>query len=286
MIHKMFVNNYKLNIKDFSSGSTEQFVTVPISTQYQIVDNSELIDRVFVDIEVENSINKILNYDRVRYTPLTNNDNFISNITFDISVLDSNNNFVTSYGGAGFVDDDIKFKKNAFTKSFIKLSFYDSDNLMTQNLVAFSTIFSRLRTVDLLTSSNSSIAGLPKPVNDIPLNFTVNNPLTNYRAVSEGFYLYYYQDILKIGETKYLYMRASFNNAKNGKSINLMVKNTPQNIQNLVNELHTRIIITRTNDGYYYKFDDSYQGNLNVSPNNVIFVGDSVNIKLYQVFAL
>jgi hypothetical protein len=84
-------------------------------------------------------------------------------------------------------------------------------------------------------------------------------------------------------------MKASFNNAKTGKSNNLMVKNTAQPIELLINELYIRIIISRTTTGYYYKFDETYQGNNNLpsnTPNNITFIGTSVNVKLYQVAAL
>jgi hypothetical protein len=84
-------------------------------------------------------------------------------------------------------------------------------------------------------------------------------------------------------------MKASFNNAKTGKSVNLMVKNTPQLVNKLINELYVKIIISRTTTGYYYKFDETYQGNQTIPPvltNNITFVGTSVNVKLYQVAAL
>lgn len=285
----MFANKYTLNINNFNTGATEQFISVPISTQFQIVDNAELIDRVFVQTEAQNAVNKILDYDRVRYMPLTPSDNLVSSITYDLSLLDANNQYTTNYGGIGFQYDDVKFRKNSFTKSFLRLNFYDSDDPMVQNLVGVTTLFSKLRTIDLETGSNGMVAGIPKPINDIPINFSLSNPIINKRGFAEGFHVYYYRDALNIGDSKYLYIKASFNNAKTGKSVNLMVKNSAQTIDNLVHELYTRIIITRTTTGYYYKFDDTYQGNSNVlpnTPNNVTIVGTDVNVKLYQVLAL
>jgi hypothetical protein len=285
----MFANKYTLNINNFNTGTTAQYVNVPMSTQFQIVDNDELINRVFVDTEVENAVNEILDYDRVRYMPLLPSNDLVSSITYDLSLLNANNQYTTNYGGIGFQYDDVKFRKNSFNNSFLRLSFYDSDDAMVQNLVGFTTLYSRLRTIDLVTGGFGNVAGLPKPINDIPINFTLENPIINKRGFAEGFHLYYYKDVLNIGETKNLYMKASFNNAKTGKSVNLMVKNTPQFVDKLVNELYVRIIISRTSTGYYYKFDDTYQGNLTTPPittNNITFVGTSVNVKLYQVAAL
>jgi hypothetical protein len=291
----MFVNKYTLNINNYkasgdtTSGVTEQFIKVPLSAQHQLVDNDELIQRVFVDTEVENSINKILDYDRVRYMPLTKTDELASSITYDLSLLTPTGTYSNFYGDVGYQYDDVKFRKNSFTKSFLRLSLYDSDNPMVQNLVGFTTIYSRLTTVDLLSGPTVTILGLPKPINQIGINFTVENPIVNKRGFSEGFHIYYYKDALNIGETKYLYIKASFNNAKTGKSINLMVKNSPQFVNDLVHELYTRIIIFRTTSGYYYKFDDTYQGNQNTpinTLNNITHIGNSINVKLHEVSAL
>ena len=285
----MFVNKYTLNINNFNSGTTEQYITVPLDTQFQIVDNDELINRVFVDTEVENAVNKILDYDRVRFMPLSPTNDLVSSITYDLSLLDSNGQYTTNYGSIGFQYDDVKFRKNSFSNSFLRLSFYDSNDPMVQNLVGFTTLFSKLKTIDLVSAGNGSVAGVPKPINDIPINFTVENPIINRRGFAEGFHLYYYKDSLSIGQSKYLYMKASFSNAKTGKSTNLMVKGNAQTVDKLVNELYVRLIITRTSTGYYYKFDDTYQGNNSTppnTPNNVTFVGTGVNVKLYEVLAI
>lgn len=285
----MFANKYTLNLQNFNTGTTEQYISVPMGTQFQIVDNDELINRVFVKTEAQNAVNKILDYDRVRYMPITPNNDLVTSITYDLSLFDINNVYTTNYGGIGFQYDDVKFRKNSFTKTFLRLSIFDSDDAMTENLVGFITLFSKLRTIDLLPSSGGSIAGLPKPINNIPINYTLENPIVNRRGFAEGFHLYYYRDVLNIGDSKYLYMKASFSNAKTGKSNNLMVKNTPQSIEDLVNELYIRIIISRTTTGYYYTFDETYQGNQNLppnTPNNITFIGTNVNVTLYEVDAL
>jgi hypothetical protein len=190
----MFANKYTLNINNFNTGTTEQYISgVSLSTQFQIVDNDELINRVFVDTEAQNAINKILDYDRVRYMPLLPSNDLVSSITYDLSLLDANNQYSTNYGGIGFQYDDVKFRKNSFTNSFLRLSLYDSDDAMVQNLVGFTTLYSRLRTIDLVTGSFGTVVGLPKPINDIPINFTVENPIINRRGFAEGFHLYYYK---------------------------------------------------------------------------------------------
>jgi len=261
---------YQINLSTIASGTTATTINIPIMMEYQLVDQSELIDRVFVDVEVEKSINPILDYEKVRFLPVDSNNTHIDNLFYSID-LDGQ----TTYGGIGFSDDDIKFDKNNFKESFLNLSFYDTDNPLTQNLVSNITIFSRITHSDLLSN------GQPKPVNQIPLIFTLSNPILNPRGFSEGYHIYDYKDEIKIGDSKYLYMRGSFKNAKTGKSINLMVQSAGATIDDLVNLLYTRYRLTRTNTGFYYEIDSSYNNQTNVT-----YSTNNVTVSLYQIKAL
>ena len=48
----MFVK-YQINSSIFASGTTASTINIPITMDYQIVDNGELIERVFVNTEVQ-----------------------------------------------------------------------------------------------------------------------------------------------------------------------------------------------------------------------------------------
>ncbi len=283
----MFANKIKLNINTVFSGSSGSNIILPMETSFHPVDQSELIDRVFVDIETEKAINPIVDYEKTRYIPIDSNSLPIEKIIY---VLDFNGQ--TTFGGIGFTNDDIKFQKNSFINSFLNLNFYDSDNPLTQNLVSNVTLFTQIKSSDLYQTGSDTISiGQVLPSDQIPIMFVLENPIVNNRGFSEGFHLYGYKDELNVGESKYLYMRASFNNAKSGSSINMMVKSTPQPIDYLVHELYTRYILTRTNDGFYYKIDDTYQGNTGVTgTNNVSYTTNNgyntVTITLNQILAL
>lgn len=283
----MFVNKFQINLSTLPSGATATTISFPIDMDFQIVDNAELIERVFVETEVENAINPILDYDRVRFLPLDLQNNHVDKIIYDIKLFNASNNYVDYYGLIGFDNDDIKFRKNSFKQTFLNLSFYDSDNPLTQKLVTYLTLYANLNSTDYLPISvTNGIPGQPVDVSQIPVNFVVDNPLLNPRGFAEGFHLYDYKDSLDIGESKYVYMRASFKNAKTGKSVNLMVKNTPQPIDKLVHELYTRYKMTRTTTGYYYEIDNTYHGNTGISgPNNVIYSTNTCKVTLYQIKA-
>lgn len=282
----MFANKYKINLKTMNSGSTATTITFPINMDFETVDQGELIERVFVDTEVEKSINPILNYDKVRFLPITPTGVNLNKIIYNVFLLEDGQ-YVNFYGKIGFSDDDIKYKKEVFKQTFVDLVFFDTDNALTQKPINNLTIFSNLNTSDLLPpNSTNGIAGQPKPANQIPINFILENPIINPMGFAEGFHLYDYKDELQIGQIKHIYMRATFKNAKTGKAVNLMVKQSPQTIDRLVNELYTRYILTRTTSGYYYQLDPTYQGNELIGVNNVNYTSNSVIIDLYEINAL
>jgi hypothetical protein len=154
---------------------------------------------------------------------------------------------------------------------------------MSQILVSYITLFSYLKPTDLHQKVVLLETGTTKPANEISLNFDVENPVLNFNSLSEGYHLYDYKDELNIGETKYLYMRASFKNAKSGKSDNLMIQSEPDTIDKIIHKLYTRYKLTRTTTGYYYSIDDSYSSNVTYTTNNN---GNDITVNLYQLKVL
>lgn len=278
----MFANRYQINLSTIATGTTATTINIPINMEYQIVDQGELIQRVFVDVEVEKAINPILDYEKVRFLPTDLSGIHLDQINYVLNLSGA-----TDYAGIGFTDDDIKFDRNNFKHTFLNLAFYDTDNAMTQKLVSNVTLFSHLTDNDLVqTIVAGATAGQPKPASQIGLNFVVNNPILNPRGFAEGYHLYDYKDELTIGDFKYLYMRGSFKNAKTGKSTNLMVESGATSIDILVHKLYTRYILTRTTTGFFYKIDNSYHGDGTSGTNNVSYTLNNATINLYQIKAL
>ena len=134
----------------------------------------------------------------------------------------------------GFDKDDVYYQKMKLQKSFLRLSFYDSDDPMNQNLLFYSTIF--IDTGDLFGKYNklktSAIDGelngydsekdvMTADVNGFPRlssQFIVTDKFNNDKS-SEGFYIYLFNKTLpkKVAET--IYMKVEFNHAKYGKTI-------------------------------------------------------------------
>lgn len=291
----MFANRYQINLNNYTTASTETFINIPINMEFQNVDQAELVNRVFVDVETKKAINPIIDYEKTRFLPINLNGNKIAEVKYLVDLSGA-----TTYGAVGFTDEDIKFKREVFKQTFLSLNFYDSDNPLSQNLITSVSLFSELSDGDLLPSVQTQLSiynqvigipGQPKPANQIPIMFTLSSPILKPMGLSEGFHLYYYKDEINIGTPKYLYMRAAFNNAKNGTSINMMVKNTALPIDVLIHELYTRYKLVRTTTGFYYEIDDTYQGiSGNTGTNNVTYTINpslnSVSVKLYQIKAL
>ena len=285
----MFVK-YKINPFTLASGTTATTINIPVNLQYQIVDNAELVDRVFVDTETQKAVNPILDYDKVRFTPKRNGTINIENITYNLGFLGTNNNILTPtyYSNIGFDDADITYSKNAFTNSFLILSFYDSDNALTQNLLSEIVIYNNLPDDAYYPAGTPkpAIAGQPKPSNQIPIKFVLTNPLTNPDGFHQGYYIYNYKDEYLTTNSNYMYMRASYFNGKTGRQTNLMTEPVPYTINELVNKLYTRYKLYRDSTGFYYEVDNTYSKNVTYTnnPNNTSKFDISIN--LYQIQAL
>jgi len=283
----MLVDRYQIRIPRPESSATT--LNVPIDLTPQMVDQAEIIDRKFVEVEVENAINPILDYEKVRFLPAIISPNAtattvnlpvieIQTVTYQINLLDSNNNYFspsTTYADAGFDNDDLRFRKNRLIKSYLRLDFYDSDILTDQRLVASMSINPNITYADI----QPNISAYPVATNK-QLWLQLKNPLTNDEVFGEGFFIYYFKDEVDINLPEILYMRATFNNAKTGISKGLMTDSTQVPIDQLVDQLHTRYVLHRTQTGYYYAIDSQYS-------NNVIYGSiiptPNVTVQLYEV---
>jgi hypothetical protein len=236
----MNVNRYTLRIPRLSENAevNETVLTIPLTMGTQNVDQSDIIKTNFIDVETEKAINPIVDWEQARFTPVKSFaaplNNLLNSITYTLNLLDDKKEFKNAtYEDASFSDLDIKNRKNGFTKSFLRLNFYDSDITPTQKLVAFLTIYPKID--DKFYNNNNSPSksffsspnqnatwGAIKSVNTINLEFTVGNSLLDKRKDGEGFFLYYFRDEVSGAMPKELFMKATFNNAKTGKRTRLM----------------------------------------------------------------
>jgi len=277
---------YKIKISELD-GVTDSYINIPVNLTPQMTDQAELVGRKFVDVEVEKAINPILDYEKARFTPIyfpdPNNTNVyteVQNLTYNVKFL-STTGFpiaLSMYGDISITDDDIRYGKKRFENSFVNLSFYDTDRATDQRLLSFINIFPRLTMNDIQTVGDPK-PGQPKPANQIPISFTLSNPIKDPAGFAEGFYIYHYKDEVTSQLPKEIYMRARFNNAANGETTNMMTDGVPYYINDLVHKLYTKFVLYRNNTGYYYAIDESYS-------NNITRVGNDITVDIYQIQAL
>lgn len=279
----MDVNKLQFKISEVSDNG---YIKIPLSLDFRGVDQQEILQKDFINIERKKAINPIIDYDKTRFIPKNLLGNVIENIKYKLNFLNNgviNNN--TKYSDLGFVDNDIKFRKNNFIKSFLRLNFYDSDSPVNQNLISSLTIYSRITKDDIRTYDDG--IGQPSLANEFPVRFILNNPLTKPDGFSEGFYLYHFKSDVDINLPRELFMRASFQNSKTGLITQFMTSPIPQSINDINSKIYTKYILKRDIVGYYYEVDISYSDNINYSfdlDNDSVL--DDLTIELYEIQAI
>jgi hypothetical protein len=119
-------------------------------------------------------------------------------------------------------------------KSFLRLSFYDSNDTRKQNLLFYSTVFidagelyGKYNTLKT-KATNNEIDGYDKDSDVIYIDddnlprlssqFVITNKFNSNKS-SEGFYLYLFNKTLPKKLPKTIYMKVEFNHAKYGKTV-------------------------------------------------------------------
>lgn len=183
-----------------------------------------------------------------------------------------------------FVYDDFLFKRKSFTKTFLRLDFYDSDIATNQKFISFITLYPKFSNLDIMSAGQGNV---PHP-ETYGLSFELGNTMIDRDRNGEGFSLYHFKDEILPDPLppKNLYMKARFNNAKTGISTGLMSSSNPNlpidelmqttmNSTTLKNNLYTRYILTRDEDGYFYEIDPNYS-------NNVIVTANKYEVQFYE----
>jgi hypothetical protein len=207
--------------------------------------------------------------------------------------LYDNEEFVNSsnlIGYLGFTDEDIYNQKNRVKKTFIRLSFYDSKDPLTQNLLYYSTIFldggdlfgkfvkrkawlSEDENYDeVLNPVVWSSAATTDPCSAVTCQMMVNDEYDMTRS-GEGFNIYLFRADAPIeNELQNIYMKVEFNHAGYGRTVPLirwpkeLGANGEENLNGsarkltmgtYLDALYIPIQITLTDRGYVYSFPDA-----------------------------
>ena len=168
----------------------------------------------------------------------------------------------TTFIDLGFTVDDIELGRKNFEKTFIQLDFFDNDKPTAASRLFTLTLFPDVKDVDYSNISAQKAI------------FKASSPHSSSTANSEGYYLYYLRS--KFTEITSppveMYMSATLNNAKTGKSTNFMTKQSATDINDVINNIYTKYIFERTLTGYSYKV---------AGDNTLDSTSNTLKIKLY-----
>ena len=250
----MLINKIKLNINDIDGSVIKIPLSSNFSTETQQYEN---IEENF-NLSGSDIINTIVDYEKIKLLPVGSvsfdilteeNDSFITEEleflvdedynplsigeTTKTDGLNFNLHFrngsswdteVTKLNAIGFTEDDVKKKKKKIKNTFLRLSFFDSKDLKTQNLLYYSTIY---LDIDELYSNYISSGN---NMETLLVNFKTENPKLSKKIKSfEGFGLYLFKNDIPKDEINTIYMRVDFNNAENGRST-LFLKDKPTDV--------------------------------------------------------
>ena len=253
----MFVNRRKIRLDTLTTATT---IDIPLSIDVIPSDNTDLVKSRFVDGEVENAINPIIDYKKVRFKPavVKNNDwTIVPEIKIKLEFF--NKDEVPKYSGfyssLGFTSDDLFCRANRVMKSFLTLNYYKSTNPTDNLLLTTSNIFTQIG------DDQKDEFGNVLKNNECPISFELGDPTLKPEMVHEGFHIYWYEELIKTSpNNEYVfYLSPTYQNADNGE-VSVM---TP--VKSLLNDEHKAIINTRDlggEDGTQYlkvtlKYDET-----------------------------
>lgn len=152
-------------------------------------------------------------------------------------------------GYLGFDDNDIFYQKSKIGKSFIRLSYYNNDDPLSQSMLNYSTVFfdtgeiygKYLRLKDKIDNGvvkwNYAVGLCDKDETESPIRVDSKLTITNEydrSKCSEGFNIYMFADdapvITEENSEQTIYMKAEFNHAKVGKTIPLLMDSNENGI--------------------------------------------------------
>jgi len=159
----------------------------------------------------------------------TNNDCDWNGISENSTVDTQTINKSDLLGYLNFNDDDVYYQQAKLKKSFIRLSFYDSDQALSQQLLGYSTVF--VDTSDLfgkMANNRTKDPSFGVLTDNTPNDDNTNRLDTriviydnhNTTKSSEGFYIYLFKDeVSQNNPIKDIYMKIEYNHAGYGRTL-------------------------------------------------------------------
>jgi len=213
----------RLNIK---ASTADKSITIPIGQTFDEVGNEQLV-RTWEEVELQDNINVIQDYETTRYAYANNIS--ANTISYAFEFWDTTtSSYVDNFNVLGFLDKDLAKPKKAFTRSFFKFDFYDSplrkeQKIMFTNILPLNNCMKKMVTVNVNEDPTEYFAQLAADPLGTP-RYGVYQPiclLGPLHGRSENYYIQWLKD-RELTEINTFYMSCKFYNAKTGKVTNMI----------------------------------------------------------------
>ena len=220
----------------------------------------------------------VIDMEKVKFSPYVTDKKFATQLIFNLHFrkrtdLEESWRSDMLYD-LGFTDEDVKNQKAKLKKSFLRLSFYDSTDPLTQKLLYYSTIFvdtgelfgKYVKARQMLIKSGDT---LPNVVRDssaftedyrLDIRFVIKDEFNTEKS-SEGFNIYYFpSDVLIENTGKTIYMKVEFNHAGFGRTIPFVNggNGTVISLSNLGERLYNKLALKYINVSEQGREDNRY----------------------------
>ena len=204
-------------------------ITIPISQNFDEVGREQLLE-IYDEVELQDNINPIIDYETTRYSHLFPPDN---KIYYKFQFRDYNTEtYNDDFTLLGYTQKELAKKSSAVNKSFFKLDYYDSpvreeQKLMFSVIMPLNNCIKVERQVIVEEDPYEYYSQIAKGI--IPPVYGVYSP-TMILGPNKGINETYYIQWLKkrdIYDMDTFYMSCKFFNAKTGKVIKMINESPP-----------------------------------------------------------
>lgn len=262
----------QINKKQLKSDENDISFQIQILNSFHNTSNDDEIEENYV----KNEVSKILGIseDHEKYQTNPYSTRKINKIQYNINLSNGTTNNLKTFDEIGFEYEDLYYQRKVFTESFLFIEVFESAT-STETLDTLKIKLS-LDVSDYIINNGNQIL---KPFNEIGSKIITYNPKKNSHYNNNGFFIYLTKKHFGTKDNpKYLYLKCSFVNVKNGISHELGSK-SGVSTTNEISEIQFIKIKTYIDSGILcYSF--SNEGVSNVTINN-----DEVTINLYEIIS-
>lgn len=248
----------KLNINRL--GVENNSFKIPLGSMWSNESLTQEATGSFLSDEIDEAINDTDDREKIRFTPSSG----VTTLTFG---LYSSGSTEQTYDFFGYSDDDLRFRRNRFIKSFLSLNFYDSPNPTNQRLLFRQNIFNQLG-VDQRDVNNNLLS-----VSAMPISYRASNPKV-VDGNSTGFFIYWFKNSSVYNFPLEVYMYPSYNNALDGISTPLVSVDGSIPVNQYSSKNYIKYTLISIGGSQAYQID--------MTDREINKVGDEINIKLYK----